>query len=770
MNTRVISHKTAREIPASAPDKTSAAKQKGPARKMIEDLHDKFRDSARLTVAKSDQLAEALHSGQIGSFRASSDYAACLLPLLQALGWRGNIRRLFEALPHFADSLNLIEFRNTLAHLHYMTTPAEVDMASIDARLLPCLFVEHGKPVVLLSRDEKGIRYFDGQDQQEKYTDGRKRFGTAFFVSTQYGSQTNKVAKETTPQNWFWDLFLRFKGSLRQLLAMTLMLNLFALLVPLFVMSVYDKVIPSQSTSTLGYLVTGIGLAVLCEIGLRILRARQVAYLGARVENIIANATFQKLLSLPPMMTESAPIGSQVSRLKEFDSIKGFFSSTLVNVILELPFVFLFVAVIAILAGNLAWIPVVMMGIFVLVAAIILPAMKRNVVASSRARAQRHSFLVETLSNLRTIKQTAAERPWIKRYRDLSAESAYTHFRTSQVSLLLQSLAQAIMMGAGIATVGFGVLKVLDGNMTIGALIASMALIWRVLSPLQQLFLTLSRVEQIRNSIRQINQLMKLPSEYNPDPNSLTQRRFAGNIIMDRTSFRYKPDSEPALLGAGFKVNAGEMLAIMGPNAAGKSTLLKLLLAMHKPQAGQIILDGMDIRQINPAVLRQSIAYVPQQAHFFHGTIAQNLRLSQPTASQKELEEACRMANVLDDIQALENGFDTRIGDQSIQSLPSSFKQRLSLAQAFLKQAPILLLDEPAKTLDFEGDRAFMKTLATLKGKCTILMVSHRPSHIKMADKVLVLQDGMVRNFGPPDQIFPNQAPRPLEKTAGDQK
>ncbi|WP_321393408.1 peptidase domain-containing ABC transporter [Emcibacter sp.] len=746
---------TATDAPVS-----SGTCNKGPAREMIEELNDKFRDGASLKVAKADQLADALQAGKIGSFHASSDYAACLLPLLQALGWRGQLRRLFESLPHFADGLELTEFRNTLAHLHYKTDPVEVDLASVDPRLFPCLFVENNRPLVVLSRDREGIRYFDSSDQQEKYTDGKQRTGTAYFISTKHASQTNKLEDDLAPKNWVKDLFLRFKGTIKQMFAMTLMLNFFALLVPLFIMAIYDQVIPSQSGVSLSYLVAGITLALGCEVGLRILRARQTAYLGARVENIVANATFQKLLSLSPMMTESAPIGSQVSRLKEFDAIKGLFTSTLVNVFLELPFVVLFLALIAILGGTLAYIPIAMMGIFALVAAIMIPAMKRNVASTSRARARRHSFLVEALSNLRTIKQTAAEKPWLQRYRTLSAETAYNHFRSSQVSLLLQSLAQAIMMGSGVATVGFGVLKVMNGDMTIGALIACMALVWRVLSPLQSLFLTLSRLEQTLNSIKQINQLMRIPSEDDLLPNSLTQRTFAGNLVMDRTSFRYKPDSEPALLGAGFRLNAGEMMAIMGPNAAGKSTVLKLIIAMHKPQAGQIILDGMDIRQINPAILRQSIAYVPQQSHFFHGTIAQNLRLAQPMASQPDLEEACLKANVLEEINNLPEGFETRIGDQSIQSLPSSFMQRLSLARAFLKKASILLLDEPAKTLDFEGDRAFMNTLAALKGTCTIIMVSHRPSHLKMADKVLVLEEGLVKNFGPPESVFPAPAPQ----------
>ncbi len=730
---------------------------KGPARKLIDKLESRIQEGATLSISDSAQMNEALKSGKIGSFNAHSPYASCLLPLLTALGWRGNVRGLFESLPHFSDSLDLTEFRNTLAHLHYKTVCSPACVSQIDERLFPCLFSdEQGNPIVILSREKSDIRIFDSADRREKILEDNGLTGTAYFISSEFTTQTNKKKQERPQENWVGDLLLRFKDTIKQLFAMTLILNIFALLVPLFIMSIYDQVIPSKSGGTLAYLTGGIAFAILCEILLRILRSRFVAYLGARVENIVTTGTFKKLLSLPPAMIESSPIGAQVSRLKEFDTIKGLFSGTLVNVVLELPFVVIFLAIIAILGGSLAYIPIAMMGIFALIGVIMLPSMKRSVVQSSRQKAERHSFLVESMSNLRTIKQTASEQSWLDRFRHLSADAAYSHFRTSQISLLMQSLAQAIMMGAGVATVGFGVIRILNGDMTVGALIACMALVWRVLSPLQSLFLTLTRLEQSINSVKQINMLMKIKSEDDPSPSNLSERKFSGNIVMDRVSFRYRPNAEPALLGMTFKVNPGEMLAIIGHNASGKSTILKLLLAMSRPQAGQVILDGMDIRQINSITLRRSIAYVPQESNFFHGTIGQNLRLVQPMATDEELTEACITANVMDDITALEFGFDTRIGDQSIQSLPSSFKQRISLARAYLKKAPILLLDEPAKTLDFDGDSAFMKSLQSIKGDTTILMVSHRPSHIKMADKILVLENGMVSKFGTPAEIFPD--------------
>lgn len=719
----------------------------------------KSRKPSRLIIAKADQFDHALHTGEIGSFKATSSFAACMLPLLQALGWRGQTRFLFEALPHFADSLTLTEFRNTLANLHFKTERVEnVDLSFVDDRLFPCLYTNTAeKPYILLSKDENGIKVFDSELKSEIYLDETEMTGTAYFLSSKHSSQTNKDTDEAPSENWVTDLFFRFKKEIKEMLWMTLLLNIFALMVPLFIMTIYDQVIPSQSKLTLTYLASGILIAIGCEIALRFHRSKFVAYIGARVENIVATSTFEKILGLPSIMTESSPIGTQVSRLKEFDIIKGLFSSTLINVMLELPFVILFIAVIAALGGSLAYIPVVMLVIFLIIAAIMVPATKRRVAESTRARAKRHGFLVETLTNLRTIKQMASEGSWLERYRNLSADTAFAHFRTSQISFLLQSLAQSIMMASGIATVGFGILKVIDGQMTIGALIATMALIWRVLSPLQNLFLTLTRLEHTLNSVKQINNLMKLKTEVNPNPDNLSKREFVGHIIMDRLSFRYRAGSEPALLGTSFEIQPGEMMAIIGPNASGKSTILKMILGMYQNQAGQIIIDGMDLRQINPIMLRQNIAYVPQESRFFHGTIAQNLRLSHPTATDEELYEACEIANILSDIEQLPQGFNTRIGDQNIHAMPSGFKQRLSLARAYLKKAPILLLDEPAQTLDFEADQAFIESLKKLKGTCTIIMVSHRPSHIKLCDKILSMENGMVVNLGTPEDLYPEQ-------------
>ncbi len=705
-----------------------------------------------LRLAAGDELAKALRQGKLGDFEADSDYAACMMPFLLALGWRGDVREITEALPHFANTLDLHDFRNVLARLNYKTRRISVRGRVPDDRLFPILFIDlDGRANILLRREEDKITLFEGRTHREKTMDIADLKGIGYIVATEEETSRQKARDK---DHWVGSTVRRFRRIFSQLLAMSFVLNLIALSVPLLIMTIYDQVIPSQSLSILGYLMLGVTVAFGIEAGLRMVRSKMIAYLGGRLENIIANATFGQILSLPVSLTESAPIGSQVARVKEFDSIRELFTGPLVSVVLEAPFLLLFIAVIAYLGGPLAIIPVVMMGIFGLIGLVLVPSLKRAVTKSSQTRANRHGFLVETITNMRTIKEAGAEQIWADRYQDFSAEASYAHFRTGQITFLFQTLAQTIMMVAGAATVGWGVIRAIDGLMSIGALIACMALVWRVLAPLHGLFLTLTRIEQIKVSVKQINQLMRMPVEERTSNAGPAKRRFAGALTLSRVSFRYKPDAEPALLGVSLAAKPGQLVAFMGPNGAGKSTLLRLILGLQKPQAGQVSLDGMDIRQINPHELRHAIAYVPQERRLFHGSIAQNLRLANPVASAEDMVEACELAGILDDIQALDEGLETRIGDQNIRQLNSGFLQRLSLARAYLKKAPVMLLDEPAQTLDEEGDAAFIRALTRLKGKSTILMVTHRPSHIRLADEVVVVDSGMVVLNGKPEQVL----------------
>ncbi len=701
--------------------------------------------------AELEPLAAAIRDDKLGDFRAASPLAACLMPLLTALKWRGSPRDIAEALPHVADTLDLVDLRNVLATLGYDSHGERTTPRALDARLLPCLFIpDRGGALVLVERRNANYRAFDGTANEELTLAPSNCRGTAYYFTDT--SVADSFAVDQSTGSWFAGIANRFRPTVYWLLCMTLMLNLLALAVPLFIMIVYDKVIGAHSVAALPYLAGGIIAAMVCDIGLRMIRARVIGGIAGRLDFILGAEAFGRILSLPPASTERATIGAQVSRLREFESVREFFSGPLANVALELPFAPLFLAVIAVLAGPVALVPACMIGAFALFGWFWLPGLRDAVAAASRARAERQSFLVESLSHLRTVKTAAAEPIWSDRFRVLSARAVTANLATARRSVILQTVAHMLMVLAGVAVLGWGTLRVLDGVMSMGALIATMALVWRVLAPLQAGFLAFSRLEQVKLGIRQINQLMQLQPERTSGKSALLGRSFGGRVVFDRTSYRYAADADLALLGVTFSTQPGELVAITGRNGSGKSTLLKLVAGLYHPQGGTVTIDGLDLRQVDPMELRRSIAYVPQSPSLFHGTIAQNLRLADPTASDEQLMSAVAEAGLMHTILDLPDGFDTRVGDNA--PLPYGFAQRLIIARALIRQAPILLLDEPATSLDEDGDRALMDLLERQKGRATIFMVSHRPSHIRLADNVIVLTNGIVQFDGRPDEVL----------------
>jgi ATP-binding cassette subfamily C protein LapB len=355
------------------------------------------------------------------------------------------------------------------------------------------------------------------------------------------------------------------------------------------------------------------------------------------------------------------------------------------------------------------------------------------------------------------VRECGAQTLWLERFREISANATMASFRAEQMSSLLMGVSYFVMMLSALLIVTATVPAVFSLTVSSGALIASMMLMWRVLTPIQTVFTNMTRIERVSNATRQIDGLMKIQGEGNGSASSLVARGLEGSVEFARVSFRYSLNVDPALIGVEFKVSPGEMVAISGPNGGGKSTLLKLILGMYQPQAGAILIDNVDIRQLDPIELRRMVGYAPQDIQLFRATIAQNLRLARPDASDDEVYQALDMAGALEQVLALPRGLEYRVGDNT-NDLPTNLKQKLSLARAYLTRAPIMLFDEPGAGLDELGDRKFMETLREMKGKTTVIFISHRPSHIRLADTLLVLDKGYLRAAGPPNELLKQPA------------
>jgi ATP-binding cassette subfamily C protein/ATP-binding cassette subfamily C protein LapB len=674
------------------------------------------------------------------SLLAPSDLSRCLCALLWLLEWPGGADDLLAALPHAKPEIDVTDFRNSLAILGYPTVVSRLRRGGLDVRQLPAVLLAPGQPAAVLYCNEfDQLLRLDGATGEAVPCAAAGLCGTLLLLRGETAAPVR--------QNWFASVARRFRGQLPGLLGASAVMALAALGVPAFTMVVFDTVIAGHSPDTLMMLATGAAGAVLTEAAFRAMRQRALLSLGERLDWLVSGAVFSHLMSLPTALVERAGTAAQVSRLRDFAAIREFLTGSFAVAVLDLPFTLLVMALMLALGGWIAVVPlgtaVGLAGLFLLTRA----PMRHAIAEAARATQGREVLAVEALEAVRTIKLAGAQSRWIERYAAAAAAAAAASARVSTLSGAVLATSQALVTLSGLAAVVVGVLAVFAGSMSAGALIAGMMLIWRVLGPLQTGFMMLSRWEQTQASIRQVDSLMALETE-RPRP---LEARMAppekGGIVFHRVTLRYLQQAEPVVAGATFAIHPGEVVAVVGAEGSGKSSLLKLVAGLYRPQGGVVRIDGHDVRAFDPAVLRRNIGWVPQAPELLYGTVAQNLRLAQATASDEDLRAATAEAGVLDAIEALPDGFHTRVGDNQSGRLPRSILLRIALASALLRNAPILLLDEPVAGLDDACADAFTRVIAARRGRCTIIMATHRPSHVRLADCVLRLRDGVVEEL-----------------------
>jgi ATP-binding cassette subfamily C protein LapB len=694
---------------------------------------------------------ERLATNLIARFRTHSDLSLSLTGLLTALEWRGNLRQLAESLPHVADSLDLTGLRRVMANLGYRCREKKTRMNEIDPRQMPCLFLPEDGParVLLRPENEEGkIFCFNGETVQTEHLPNDATPGEVYVFTL-----AEPEAPLAPGESWLKRILGRFRGLLWLAMLVTIVINVLTISTAMFIMSVLNVVVPSGHADLIPLIMIGLVLGLGLEYLLRQLRGKVLSFIGARGEFIVGSVIFQRLMSLPIFMTEQVPVGSQLSRIKDFENLREMFVGPVALLFYELPGIIVFVVVLGLINP---WILVVLLGAifsFLLLGFISEPGMVSRSTSASKAMAQRQEFLTDVLSKVRAVRYSGFEETMFARFRILSGKACAMDFASQQYSSRIGTLAQAMGLLTGLATLVVCVLGAFTGSTSTGAVVASMMITWRLVAPMQNGFTSMSMLIRLGNSVRQIDNLARIKGEREQSSIRKAPPLFKGDLSFSRVSFRYSNDADPALLGVSFNVPHGQIAAIAGPNGSGKSTALKLVTGIYHPQAGSVRLDNVDIRQLDPADIRSMICYVPQRCDIFFGTVAQNLRLTHPTANDAELRWAADMAGLLDDVNAMPEGFNTRLVDGQGERLANGFKQRLSLARAYLRKAPVMLFDEPGNGLDNEGDKAFVKALERLRGKVTSILVSHRPSHLKLADSVIYMEEGYVRQVGTFDQV-----------------
>jgi ABC-type bacteriocin/lantibiotic exporter with double-glycine peptidase domain len=512
-------------------------------------------------------------------------------------------------------------------------------------------------------------------------------------------------------------------------------------------------VLPAGDIALGGYLLLGMAIAITISWLLRELKGRVMAYLSGRIEYILGTSVFQRVVNLPASSTEGASVSRQVGRIKGLESLRTFFHGPLATLAFDLPAVLIMILAIAIIKPVLISVVLISVFAYIILGLVTRGLNKRAVVQSTHFSSLSWDFLNEALTNMRAIRAVGARKLWVSRYKELSAKATMANFRNQRVQSYINSVTQVLGASTGLLILAMAAVLAIRGEITGGAMIATMMLVWRVTGPIQNIVLSAASLVRIRTTMNQVENLMRLKGERDGGVRQTIRPEIHGSIGFSRVSFRYANDADPALLGVTFSIKAGQVVVIAGPNGAGKSTLLKLLDRVYLPQAGIIRLDNIDIRQLNIADLRSRISYMPQNIEVFYGTVAQNLLLADPAATDAEMRWAVEMAGLMDDIQALPQGFETRISNSRSDQLPQGFRQRLSLARTILKPASVVLLDEPGAGMDQAGEEALIRCIQYLRGRTTVLITSHRPGHMRLADTVIYMERGAVTAMGSFEQI-----------------
>ena len=530
------------------------------------------------------------------------------------------------------------------------------------------------------------------------------------------------------------------------------MVNFFALAGPLFIMNVYDRVVPNFAEETLWVLATGAFIVFGFDFALKWLRAQFVDKAGKIADTRIAARLFEQVLGMK-MADRPPSAGALASNLREFDSLRDFFTSSTLTILVDLPFIFMFCFIIFLVGGKVAVVPLTAIPIVIIVGISMQIPMQRIMQKTSKEGSQKHAILVEAITGIETIKATAAEgrlqRNW-ENFSSLTAQSGASAQRWSALALNFSASATQVVT---IGIVVYGVYLIQEGELSVGGLVASTMMAGRAMGPLASIAGILMRVNQARASLKGLDNLMKTPVE-RPEGKIFVHRpNFQGHIEFKNVTFTYPNQKTPALNDISFNLDAGERVGIIGRIGSGKSTLWKLIMGLYDPDDGAVMMDGTDVRQIDPADLRRNVGCVPQDVYLFFGSVKDNIAFSAPFADDAMILRAARLAGVEEFVSKNPAGYDMEVGERG-QSLSGGQRQSIAVARALLLDPPILIMDEPTSSMDNTTEARFKARMTRiLENQKTLILTTHRGSMLTLVDRLIVMDGGKIVADGPKEQV-----------------
>lgn len=553
-------------------------------------------------------------------------------------------------------------------------------------------------------------------------------------------------------RSWFWSALWENRKIYTEVVAAAIMINLFALGSSLFVMNVYDRVVPNNAIETLWVLAVGVLIVYVFDFLLKNLRSHFLDHAGRKADIKVSARLFEQMLGMT-MEARPASAGVMASHMREFESLRDFFTSATMAALIDLPFIFFFIAIIAIIGGPIAFVPLFAIPIVLAVGMSLQKPLQAAIKQSMMESALKNALLFETISGLETVKVQAAEGHTQRRWEELTDKASRTSVKTRKVNSFALNFATFVQQLVSVFVVIVGVFLIKEGDISMGALIACVILSGRAMAPLAQIAGLLTRMHQSAEGLRQLDVLMKKDVERPAGKHFISMPSIQGKVEFRDVLFHYPKQTVPALNNLNFNLEPGDHVGVIGAVGSGKTTIERLLINLYQPESGSVQLDGTDVRQIDPGDLRRNVGAVQQSPQLFFGSVRENITMGHEMAPDRAVLRAAELAGVTEFLKESQAGLDTQVGERG-EALSGGQRQAVAIARALLYDPPVLILDEPTASMDPASENRLRKRLHHVTEGRTTLLITHKGSMLTLVDKLILLDRGRLIAFGPKDEVI----------------
>lgn len=695
-----------------------------------------------------------------------SQYLAALLIVAQHYNPNFSKEDLLATLPNMQPNLDYPQFVRAASLINLSAKLSKATIAKLYALTLPTILIMKNEQVYILHKIEKKIAIITratSADKKEKISvnDLKKNYTGYCFVLTpsfkKSDDETIKPRKKRKRGNWLWRVVINQLPTYSEVLMASFLVNTFALASPLFIMNVYDKVIPNQAFETLWTLALAVGLVLVFDFILRELRTYFIDISSRNVDTWFTATLFEQLLEIK-MDKRPPSTGVLVNSMQSFDAVKEFLSSTTIVTLVDFPFSIIFLIIIYFLGGWLVLIPLIIIPFVLLVSYLNYSHLTDVVTKLVQLNSRKQAILIETLQNIPAVKLSLSEGTMQTRWEALTDTISKLSVKNRFYTNMSVNISVFSQYFASIAIVVAGVYRITSGTMRMGELIACTILTGRALVPVTGIATIFSRYKQAKASYELINSILELPIERPDDKHFLSMQEFKGNIEFRNVSFSYPGQKTKQIDDVSFQIKPGDHLGLIGLNGSGKSTILKLIMKLYEPKSGHILIDGVDSNQLDPADLRRFMGYVPQEVNLFQGSIKDNIKLGIFGIDDQSLLKAAEMSGLSQMVREHPEGFERDVGERG-QALSGGERQVIGLTRALLHNPPLLILDEPTNLMDENATTHFVKIIQNLGQHKNVILVTHKLDLLKLVNRIIVMYRGKVVADGNRDEVLKKLVP-----------